>query len=66
MNTRAYHAAPRSMPIPVSAMVGTALLFPPLALAARGPQCPLSSRLAVVSLQRTGKYQRLAWRLSQG
>jgi hypothetical protein len=43
MHTRAYCAALPAMPIPVSAMVCTALLVPHRAPAARGPRRPLSS-----------------------
>src|SRR5215831_16748139 len=43
MHTRTSQAAPPPMPVPVSATVCNALLFPPLALAARAPRRPLSS-----------------------
>src|SRR5437879_2736735 len=48
MTTHASPAAPPPLPVPVSARVYTALLFPPLARAARGPRRPLSSRLALL------------------
>jgi hypothetical protein len=43
MHTRAEHAVPPLMPIPVSATVCHAMRFPHRALAVRGPRRPLSS-----------------------
>src|SRR5262249_54056632 len=47
-NTRAYHATPPPMPVPVAATVCNAMLCPPRALAAHGPRRSLSSRLPLL------------------